>query len=103
MLLNTVLTVREGIPGSHRDLGWQEYTKNAVKTILEQNTPIVIMAWGNYAKGIVKELSSVLHAKVLVLEGTHPSPINHGKGFLGGKYFSKANEWLVRQIGRAHV
>lgn len=92
LLLNSVLTVNEGKPGSHAGLGWEEFTTSAIQRVLDNGQPIVLIAWGNYAKDKLKSLK--LHDKVLVLEGAHPSPLSASNGFFGGRYFSKTNEFL---------
>lgn len=91
-LLNTVLTVPAGISGGHQGFGWETFTDNAIKLINEQDRPIVHMLWGNFAKTKKKLLTNPKH---LILTGAHPSPLSC-KGFFGGKYFSKANEFLIK-------
>lgn len=90
LLLNSILSVREGQPGSHKDIGWQEFTNNAIKLLNEQDTHIVYMLWGAYAR-TKKEL--ITNSKHLVLESSHPSPLSC-KLFYGNKHFSKANDYL---------
>lgn len=92
LLLNRVLTVVEGKSGSHANLGWEEWTRDYIQEVINQSTPLVIICWGKKAKNVLTELK--LHDKILILTGGHPSPLNLLGGFFGGKYFSKANEWL---------
>ncbi len=33
LLLNSILTVRKGIPGSHKNIGWEYFTDKIIKTI----------------------------------------------------------------------
>lgn len=91
MLLNSMLTVRDGEAGSHKGK-WEIFTNNAIKLINDLNRPIVYILWGNFAKN-KKEL--ITNSKHLIVEGCHPSPLSC-KNFFGGKYFSKANEFLIK-------
>lgn len=94
LLLNSVLTVRIGEAGSHKNRGWETFTDNAIKLINEQDRPIVVILWGAYAKSKKPLLTN---KQFLILDGTHPSPLgaNNG-GFFGGKYFSKTNGFLIK-------
>ena len=40
LLLNTILTVGEGLPLSHKDLGWQEVVYLYLKELLEKQKPL---------------------------------------------------------------
>lgn len=92
LLLNSILTVEEGKSASHTNKGWEEYTESVINKVLKYETPLVIICWGKYARSRLTNLK--IHDKVLVLSGGHPSPLNTTGDFSGGKYFSKANEWL---------
>lgn len=93
LLVNSVLTTRSGQSRAHINKGWQEYTKNKIQKILSYEQPVVIIAWGKNAQEFVSTLS--LHCNNIVLTGSHPSPLNTHGGFRGGKYFSRANEFLT--------
>lgn len=90
-LLNSVLTVRSGLPGSHRDFGWQRFTDETINVINRIDKPIVFMLWGNYAKAKRGLLTNKYHH---ILEAPHPSPLSAHNGFFGCKHFSKANDFL---------
>lgn len=92
LLVNTILTTKKGHSLAHKDAGWQDLVKGKIQKVLDNGQPIVLILWGKYAQEFGNSLK--LHDKVLVLSGAHPSPLNQGKGFFGGKYFSKANEYL---------
>lgn len=94
LLINTILTTERGKSLAHEALGWENLTKNMINKILSKNHPVVIIAWGKYAQYQLTDLE--LHDKVLILKGAHPSPRSADRGFFGGKYFSKANEWLLK-------
>lgn len=91
LLLNTVMTVRAGQSGSHRNQGWETFTDNIIRFINKLDRPIVFMLWGNYAKNKKHLLTN---NKFLILESAHPSPFSCS-GFFGCKHFSKANKFLI--------
>lgn len=92
LLLNTVLTVREGSPNSHKGMGWESFTDRVISELNKKNTPIVFLLWGANAKNKAKIIDNPLHKK---LETVHPSPLSAYGGFFGCKHFSKCNEILV--------
>lgn len=93
LLLNCALTVRESCAGSHLSI-WKPLVIQLLNDICEQNTNIVFILWGNFAKDIYKKLS---HNSELSIRGTHPSPLSANKGgFFGNKYFSKTNDILEK-------
>lgn len=91
LMLNAMLTVRAGAPGSHRKIGWQTFTDAVIKTISDHKENVVFMLWGNFAKG-KREL--VDDSKHLILESAHPSPLA-GTAFQGNHHFSLSNEYLI--------
>ncbi len=86
LLLNTVLTVREGSPNSHRSLGWEEFTDAVIKKLNDSNHKIVFLLWGNNAKLKANLIDTNKHT---ILYATHPSPLSATHGFFGCKHFSK--------------
>lgn len=94
LLLNTVLTVKEGLPNSHRSLGWEEFTDAVIKKLNESKRRIVFMLWGNNAKQKAPLIDTTKHT---ILYAAHPSPLSATHGFFGCKHFSKANEVLKSQ------
>ena len=93
MLLNSVLTVREGMAGSHRGRGWETFTDRAVSLLNERDTPTVFLLWGGYARAKKALITNPRH---LVLETAHPSPLSAYNGFFGCRHFSKCNEFLQK-------
>ncbi len=91
LLLNTVLTVREGQAFSHRNLGWEILTDHAIQKINELNQPIVFILWGAAAQAKKIYLTNPNH---LILSSAHPSPLSAHRGFFGSKPFSKTNRFL---------
>ncbi len=93
LLMNTVLTVREGHAFSHAGKGWENFTDAIIKVINEQDRPIVYFLWGRNARN---KKSLITNPKHLVLETVHPSPLSAYNGFFGCGHFKKANEFLVQ-------
>ena len=91
-LLNTILTVEEGRPLSHKNMGWEKFTLKVLKLLNEDDNPKVFILWGKEAIGLKKIITNKSH---LVLEGPHPSPLSSYRGFFGSKPFSKTNEFLI--------
>ncbi|MDF1618495.1 uracil-DNA glycosylase [Petrocella sp. FN5] len=92
LLINTVLTVRAKEPNSHSSKGWEIFTDEIIKTVNEQNRPIVIFLWGKPAQ---KKREFLTNPEHLILEAPHPSPLSAYRGFFGCKCFSKCNEFLA--------
>ena len=91
LLLNTVLTVRAHQAGSHRGLGWEEFTDATIRVLNEQDRPMVFLLWGRPA-AMKKPL--LTNPKHLVLEAPHPSPLSAYRGFFGCRHFSRCNAFL---------
>ena len=91
MLLNSVLTVRGGLAGSHRNKGWETFTDKAISLLNEREEPVCFILWGGYARA---KKSLITNSRHLILEAAHPSPLSAYNGFFGCKHFSKCNEWL---------
>jgi uracil-DNA glycosylase len=98
-LLNSVLSVEEGKPGSHQKKGWEQFTDAAVHALNDKRDHLVFILWGAYA---IKKAQFVDRKKHLVLESVHPSPLSASRGFFGCKVFSKANAYLEKH-GQAPI
>ena len=92
LLLNTSLTVREGLPGSHSGKGWEVFTDRIISLVNELPRPVVFLLWGSHARSKKVLLTNRHH---LILESAHPSPLSAYRGFFGNGHFRKANEFLV--------
>lgn len=92
LLLNSVLTVEEGKPGSHANRGWERFTDKIIRELNEQRSGLVFMLWGAYAQ---KKAVCVDRVKHIVLEAPHPSPLSAYRGFIGCSHFSRANQYLI--------
>ena len=91
LLLNTILTVDEGSPNSHRDIGWEQFTDAVIHKISTEKSNIVFLLWGT--KAIAKK-EIIDCKKHLVLTAPHPSPLSAYRGFLGCKHFSQTNQYF---------
>lgn len=92
LLLNRVLTVRPGAPGSHRGLGWEEVTELAIRALVARGGPLVAVLWGRDAQTLVPLLGAVPS-----IRSSHPSPLSAHSSFFGSRPFSRANAALRRQ------
>ena len=99
LLLNTVLTVRDGQPNSHAGLGWQTFTDAVIKKVNELDKPVVFLLWGANAKSKIPLITNKKH---LILSCAHPSPFSAYNGFFGCKHFSKTNAFL-KANGREEI
>lgn len=91
LLLNTVLTVRESSPNSHKGKGWETLTDRVISLLGQREQPIVFLLWGANARKKKELITAPQH---LILECAHPSPLSAHRGFFGCGHFSKANEFL---------
>ena len=92
LMLNAVLTVEEGKPGSHKNFGWETFTDAIIKRISEEKEHVVFLLWGNFA---ISKMNLIDSNKHLVLTAAHPSPLARG-AFFGSGHFSKTNNYLKK-------
>jgi len=93
LLLNAILTVERGRAGSHRNIGWQQFTDAVIQKLSAHKEGLIFLLWGNFAKSKKTLIDQIKHH---VLEAVHPSPLA-GNAFLGCGHFSKVNELLSKQ------
>lgn len=102
LLLNTVLTVREGDANSHAKKGWEPFTRGVLEAVANRTTPTAFLLFGKSAEALAPVVEKPQH---LVVKGPHPSPLN-GRAFVewGAKEkpLSKVNAFL-EQHGRGAV
>ncbi len=91
LLLNNQLSVIEGTPMSHKDLGWETFTNAIIKTLSDKRENLVFILWGAPAQ---KKKSLIDLDKHYVIESVHPSPLSSYRGFFGSRPFTKANDFL---------
>ena len=91
LLLNAVLTVREGQANSHQGKGWEIFTDTVISHLNNREKPMVFILWGRNARNKKTLITNPAHK---ILEAAHPSPLSAYNGFFGCRHFSKANEFL---------
>lgn len=92
LLLNRVLTVRPGAPGSHRGKGWERVTECAVEALAARGGPLVAILWGKDAQSLAPKLAGIAQ-----IASPHPSPLSARYGFFGSRPFSRTNAALTEQ------
>lgn len=95
LLLNTCLTVEDGLPGSHARLGWSALTSQVLAACNASHLGTVFMLWGAHAQAMRGQIDETRH---LVLTANHPSPLSALRPplpFIGCGHFSLANRWLA--------
>jgi uracil-DNA glycosylase len=97
LLLNRVLTVQPGHPGSHRGKGWEQVTEQAIRALAAREAPLVAILWGRDARTLVPLLAQAGDTSVPCIESAHPSPNSAHHGFFGSHPFSRANHLLEQQ------
>ena len=91
LLLNNVLTVREGLPNSHKGKGWENFTDRVIGELNRKEIPVVFLLWGANAQKKAEIITNPIHRKLI---SVHPSPLSASRGFFGCRHFSKTNEIL---------
>jgi uracil-DNA glycosylase len=92
LLLNSVLTVLEGKPLSHKSLGWERITDAAIRGLSRERKDVIFLLWGREAQAKAKLVDSSRHK---VLSAGHPSPLSYERHFKGCNHFAKTNEILA--------
>jgi uracil-DNA glycosylase len=92
LMLNRVLTVKPGQPGSHRGKGWETVTEQAIQALVARQQPLVALLWGRDAQSIRDLLGDTPR-----VESVHPSPMSADRGFFGSRPFSRVNQLLTDQ------
>ncbi|WP_274534939.1 MULTISPECIES: uracil-DNA glycosylase [Mammaliicoccus] len=92
LLLNTVLTVEAHKAHSHKDIGWEIFTDEIIKSVSRELDDVVFVLWGKPAQSKIKLIDTERHH---IIQSVHPSPLSAYRGFFGSKPFSKTNEYLT--------
>lgn len=98
LLLNAVLTVRDGEPNSHKGKGWETFTDAVISALARREDPVVFVLWGGYAG----KKEALIGAPHYVHKSAHPSPLSARRGFFGSTPFSIINRELQR-VGKDPV
>ncbi|NLA33537.1 MAG: uracil-DNA glycosylase [Tenericutes bacterium] len=99
LLLNTILTVKEGLPLSHKNIGWQLLTDYIIIKLNERQKPIVFLLFGTNAHEKQKLITATQH---LCIKTSHPSNLGYtkeGKDFISfqkAEIFKKTNNFLIK-------
>ena len=99
LLLNTILTVEEGKPNSHKDIGWEKFTDALIHKISTEKSQLVFLLWGRNA---IAKKEIIDCKKHLVLTAPHPSPLSAYRGFFGCKHFSQTNQYF-RKLEKTEI
>ena len=99
MMLNAVLTVRQGEANSHRHEGWETFTDQVIRKLSERQEPIIFVLWGKPAQTKKQLIDLTRHD---VIEASHPSPLSAYRGFFGSRPYSKVNS-LLQQRGQQPI
>ncbi|MFL0492436.1 MULTISPECIES: uracil-DNA glycosylase [Bacillus] len=97
LLLNTVLTVRQGEANSHKGKGWEHFTDRVIELLNAREKPVIFILWGRHAQAKKKLITNTNHH---IIESVHPSPLSARRGFFGSKPYSKINTILANMGGR---
>lgn len=92
LLLNSVLSVREGEAGSHINKGWEQFSDAVIQELNNRKEGLVYLLWGSKAQEKGRCINT---SENCVLSTVHPSPLSSYRGFFGCKHFSKANDYLI--------
>ena len=95
LLLNTILTVREGEALAHKGKGWEIFTDRVISALSERDDPVIFLLWGNHAQSKAELIDKSRH---YIFTAAHPSPLSASRGFFGCRHFSKANETLISLV-----
>ena len=98
LLLNAILTVRTGMPLSHKGRGWETFTEQIIRKINMETERVVFVLWGKTAQQSLKLIDTQRH---VVVAGAHPSPLS-AKKFFGTRPFSTINTAL-RVAGKTEI
>ena len=98
LLLNSALTVEEGVPNSHREMGWDKLTDKIISRLSQRGNMIFVL-WGQHAQ---KKYKLINQKQNYILIAPHPSPLSAYRGFFGCKHFSRINK-ILRDSGSSEI
>ncbi|MCK8617227.1 uracil-DNA glycosylase [Fructobacillus sp. M158] len=93
LLLNAVLTVKEGQANAHQGQIWERLTDATIQVASADSRPKVFILWGSFAQKKAKLIDQSRH---LIIQSPHPSPLSAYRGFFGSKPFSRTNQFLKK-------
>ena len=98
LLLNSVLTVEQGVPNSHQEIGWEKLTNNIISQLSKRGNMIFVL-WGKSAQ---KKFNLIDKKQNNILIAPHPSPLSAYRGFFGCNHFSRINQ-ILRENGSSEI
>lgn len=99
LLLNASLSVKQGEPMSHSQIGWETFTNKIIYELNEKSENLIFLLWGSFAQ---KKGQIIDPKKHFILTAPHPSPLSAHRGFLGCKHFSKTNQ-ILKELGKSEI
>lgn len=99
LLLNSLLTVRNGAANSHKNKGWEIFTNRVVECLNDREDPVIFLLWGNNAKEKIEVITNPQHK---ILTSVHPSPLSASRGFFGCNHFKTANR-MLEDMGKVPI
>lgn len=99
LLLNTVLTVRESEPNSHKGKGWEQFTDAVIRKLNDRSRPVIFLLWGKHAE---QKETLITNSRHTVIKSPHPSPFSANRGFFGSRPFSKVNA-VLKEMGEKEI
>ncbi len=90
-LLNSSLTVIEGLSNSHQKY-WASFTDKVIEFISDKNKGMVFLLMGRNAISKKKLVDEDKHS---IITCVHPSPLSASRGFFGSNVFEKTNDKLI--------
>lgn len=103
LLLNTCLTVEQGLPASHAKRGWEVLTDALLVAVAQQARACVYLLWGGHAQAkapLIQAAAAQRGGQALILTANHPSPLSALRPpapFIGCGHFSQAQTWLAER------
>ena len=103
LLLNTCLTVEQGLPASHAKRGWEVLTDALLVAVAQQARACVYLLWGGHAQAkapLIQAAAAQRGGQALILTANHPSPLSALRPpvpFIGCGHFSQVQSWLAER------
>jgi uracil-DNA glycosylase len=93
LLLNTTLTVDEGVSGSQWQARWWTLTDAIIKAVVNQDRPVALLLWGAHAQAKTHLIGG---SCAFVVPSPHPMA-RRIPGFAGSRPFSRTDAGLVKR------
>ena len=92
LLLNSVLTVREGVPKFHYGHGWEILTDKIIEVVSQNRNNVVFLLWGEEAKRKRRMIGAGRGHEILC--APHPAAPGKVREFREARHFCKTNCYL---------